>query len=102
MKRKILIAVTTSIALTILPQIAFALSLGEAIGISAGLYLLKKVNENSRHHFVKPQKEYRRGLEDGFNHVKYDNPRNSSKYNQGYIEGNRRFGKGWVTPFTEK
>jgi hypothetical protein len=39
---------------------------------------------------VPPQQEYYRGVQDGMNGAKYDNPRNSPDYDRGYEEGAKR------------
>ncbi len=56
-------------------------------------------NNRQRYRYVPPEQEYRRGLEDGFNLARYDNPRNSPDYDRGYTEGRRRLAQGWASPF---
>ncbi len=79
----------------------YALSFGEVLGIGAGAILIDRAinNNRDRHQFRSPEEEYRRGLEDGFNLARYDNPRNSGDYDRGFNEGRRRAANGWRTPF---
>lgn len=99
-KSLIILAATTA-ALSVLPTPAKALSFGEALGIGAGVYLINQAvqNSNDRHRFVPPEQEYRRGLEDGFNFARYDNPRNSGDYDRGFTQGRERASAGWRSPF---
>jgi hypothetical protein len=93
--------ILTAIFLTINPNYAKALTFGEAVGIGAGALLINRVvqdNNNQRYRFVPPEQEFQRGLEDGFNFARYDNPRNSRDYDDGFIEGRRRRESGWTSP----
>lgn len=84
----------------VFPTVTKALSFGEAIGIGAGVILIDQAIDNNRqrHRYVPPRQEYDRGLEDGYNNARYDNPRNSSDYNNGYTQGRSRYAQGWRTP----
>jgi hypothetical protein len=87
--------------LTINTNYARALTFGEAVGIGAGALLINRVvqdNNRQRYRFVPPEQEFQRGLEDGFNFARYDNPRNSRDYDDGFIEGRRRRESGWASP----
>ena len=81
---------------------AIALTFGEALGVGAGVLLLDKAinSNNDRYNYRPPEQEYRRGLEDGYNRVRYDNPRNSGDYDKGYTDGGRRRANGWTSPFS--
>lgn len=81
----------------------FALTFGEALGVGAGVLLIDRAinNNNNRFQYRSPEQEYRRGLEDGFNLARYDNPRNSGDYDRGYTEGRRRAAAGWRSPFSK-
>jgi hypothetical protein len=89
----------TALALTITSLVAFsapakALTFGEALGVGAATVIIDraiqrgKVDESTR--YVSPDREYYRGVEDGANGARYDNPRNSIDYDQGYQEGIRK------------
>jgi hypothetical protein len=84
-----------------LAQPALSLSFGEALGVGAGILLLDKAigNNQQRYQYRSPQEEYRRGLEDGYNGARYDNPRDSSNYDRGYTQGRQRARAGWRSPF---
>jgi len=64
------------------------------VGATAGTVLIingaKQSSEASRAAPASPQQEYYRGVEDGTNRVKYDNPRNSPDYDEGYQVGLKR------------
>lgn len=96
-----LVLFATTAILSSFPSVAKALTFGEALGVGAGVILLDRAidNRQQRHRFVPPEQEFRRGLEDGFNGARYDNPRNSRDYDDGFIEGSRRFRDGWRSPF---
>jgi hypothetical protein len=93
--------VTTAI-LSTFPSVARALTFGEALGVGAGLILIDKAVEGNqqRYRYAPPEEEYRRGLEDGYNRVRYDNPRNSREYDDGFTEGRQRSYNGWSSPFS--
>lgn len=69
-----------------------ALTWAEALGIGAGALIIHEVSKGGNRQPPSPQQEYNRGLQDGRNHVKYDNPRNSYDYDRGYEEGLASFG----------
>jgi hypothetical protein len=94
----------SSAVLTIAPQKAEALSFGEALGIGAGALLIQQTvqNNRTRYRFVPPEQEFQRGLEDGFNLARYDNPRDSGDYDRGFNEGRRRRADGWISPTTRR
>lgn len=94
----------SSTVLAIAPHRAEALSFGEALGIGAGALLIQQTvqNNRTRYRFVPPEEEFRRGLEDGFNLARYDNPRTSGDYNRGFVEGRRRRADGWISPTTRR
>lgn len=91
---------TTAIVGMISPSVV-ALTFGEALGIGAGAIILDRaINSNQdRYQYRSPEQEYRRGLEDGFNRARYDNPRNSRDYDNGYTQGRQRANSGWSSPF---
>ncbi len=104
--KKTLTAILATIVVTPAILIPFstpakALSFGEALGIGAGAVLINQTinNNRQRYRFVPPEQEHRRGLEDGFNRARYDNPRDSGDYDRGFIEGRRRANAGWRSPF---
>lgn len=92
-KQPIFFTLTTLILLTALPLPVFALSFGEVLGIGTGVLILDRVRRNNedarrdRYTPKPPQEEYFRGVRDGVEGLKYDNPRNSIDYDQGYQEG---------------
>jgi hypothetical protein len=63
------------------------------LGIGAGAATGIIINNNTkrstedRYKPVPPEQEYYRGVQDGVNGEKYDNPRNSSDYDKGYEDG---------------
>jgi hypothetical protein len=96
-----IVVILTAIFLTSSANYAKALTFGEALGIGAGAVLIDRAvrnNNNQRYRFVPPEQEFQRGLEDGFNFARYDNPRNSRDYDDGFIEGRRRRESGWASP----
>lgn len=107
MSKKLAISLTALTATTsllgVLPNSAEALSFGEALGIGAGIVILDKAIDNNqqRYQYRSPQQERNRGLEDGYNRVRYDNPRDSGDYDRGYTEGRRRAERGWRSPFSQ-
>ena len=98
MKTMTAIALAAATTLTTLhslsqPAIAswgdFFLGVGAATG--AGIIINNNQKaEAQRYGYASPQQEYYRGVEDGANRAKYDNPRNSPDYDRGYREGLRR------------
>lgn len=60
------------------------------IGATAGVSAIINNNQENRYRPVPPKEEYYRGVQDGVNGNKYDNPRNSSDYDTGYEEGLQR------------
>ena len=79
-----------------LPQTAKALSFGEVLGIGAGVFVVDQVIRNNnnaardRYTPRSPQEEFFRGVQDGRNGARYDNPRNSRDYDDGFNEGLRQ------------
>ena len=66
----------------------FLLGVGATLGVGA---LVKSGrDERDRYRPVPPEQEYYRGVEDGTNGAKYDNPRDSPDYDRGYQVGARR------------
>jgi hypothetical protein len=62
-------------------------------GVGAGSTLLLQNNRRAaqeRYRPVSPDDEFFRGLTDGINGARYDNPRNSRDYDRGFQEGLRR------------
>ncbi|GCE58840.1 hypothetical protein [Microcystis aeruginosa] len=92
--------ILTTTLLTININYARSLTFGEAVGIGAGALLINRAVQDNRqrYRFVPPEQEFQRGLEDGFNFARYDNPRNSRDYDDGFIEGRRRRESGWSSP----
>ena len=97
MKKITAISLTTTTLLTTLSIFSppakanfgdFLLGVGTAVGVGA----IIDSNRQSRDRYrpVPPEQEYYRGVEDGTNGVKYDNPRSSPDYDRGYREGARR------------
>jgi hypothetical protein len=86
-------ALTTTTALSAFTKPAKAISVGEALGIAAGGaaagILINNQVKAHHHSYQPPQAEYDRGLRDGEERLKYDNPRHSSAYDQGYENGIR-------------
>lgn len=62
------------------------LGAGAAIGAEA----IINSGKNDEGRPVSPQQEYYRGVQDGTNGAKYDNPRASADYDKGYEDGLRR------------
>jgi hypothetical protein len=88
-------ATILSIALSSFPRPAraswgdFFLGVGAAVGIGA-IAESNRQAEAERYRPVPPKQEYYRGLEDGMNGARYDNPRRSPDYDRGYEVGARR------------
>ena len=68
----------------------FMLGVGATVGVGAIVNSVQRSNEANRNRPVSPQDEYFRGLQDGINGAKYDNPRNSPDYDRGFKEGAQR------------
>ncbi len=63
------------------------------VGVAAGAGAIIRNNNRAaqeRYRPVPPEQEYYRGVEDGTNGVRYDNPRNSPDYDRGYRVGSQR------------
>ncbi|MEB3310561.1 MAG: hypothetical protein VKJ02_10030 [Snowella sp.] len=67
----------------------FFLGVGAAVGVGAIVNSAQRA-EAQRYAPVPPEQEYFRGLQDGINGARYDNPRNSPDYDRGFEEGVRR------------
>jgi len=78
-----------------------AASLGTVLGLAAGgaaagIIIDRNIKaEHDRYAYHSPEVEYDRGLQDGEQRVKYDNPRNSDAYDRGYDKG-MRLSRGWL------
>lgn len=62
-------------------------------GVGAGSALLIQNNRRAAQERYRPasaEDEFFRGLQDGINGARYDNPRNSRDYDRGFQEGLRR------------
>lgn len=68
----------------------FMLGVGATVGVGAIIKGVQRSNEANRYRPVSPEDEYFRGLQDGINGARYDNPRNSRDYDRGFQEGVRR------------
>ena len=69
----------------------FLLGVGATVGVGA---LIKSgQDDRDRYRPVPPEQEYYRGVEDGTNGAKYDNPRSSPDYDRGYRVGAKRRGR---------
>lgn len=66
----------------------FMLGVGTAVGVGAIIQSNQRANRE-RYGPATPQEEYFRGRQDGFNGLRYDNPRNSIDYDRGFQEGLR-------------
>lgn len=98
MKSKILTIAT--IATTVITGMTFSMKPAQAsfgdfmlgVGAAAGVGAIIRGNQRAtqeRYGPSTPQEEYFRGRQDGFNGLRYDNPRNSSDYSRGFNEGLR-------------
>ena len=87
--------------LGLLSPVVKALSFGEAVGIGAGAVLINNaVQRNQRNNKGRnPEAEFNRGVQDGFHRARYDNPRNSRDYSEGFDKGVQRRQDGWRGPF---
>lgn len=65
----------------------FLLGAGVAAGVSAIIDSNARRDIKEQYKSVSPQEEYYRGVQDGINGAKYDNPRNSADYDEGYQKG---------------
>jgi hypothetical protein len=94
--KKILTILTTlsTVSLFAMPARAdfgdFLLGVGVTAGAAVVVNSSKQANDASRAAPATPQQEYYRGVEDGTNRAKYDNPRNSPDYDKGYKVGLKR------------
>ncbi len=90
-----LTALTALSSVCLFPQTAranfgdFLLGVGAGAGASILINNSRRDAEN-RYRPVSPQQEFSRGLQDGINGARYDNPRNSYDYDKGFQEGIRR------------
>ncbi|BAQ65468.1 hypothetical protein [Geminocystis sp. NIES-3709] len=66
----------------------FMLGVGAAVGVGAIVQSNQRAAQE-RYGPATPQEEYFRGRQDGFNGLRYDNPRNSRDYDRGFQEGLR-------------
>ena len=66
----------------------FMLGVGAAAGVGAIIRNNQRAAQE-RYGPSTPQEEYFRGRQDGFNGLRYDNPRNSPDYTRGFQEGLR-------------
>jgi len=98
MKKILSIGLTTVTTLTALTSYSSSAQagfgeflLGTGVGVGSTLLIQnnRRAAEN-RYRPVSPEEEFFRGLTDGTNGVRYDNPRNSSDYDRGFQEGLRR------------
>ncbi|WP_017294499.1 hypothetical protein [Geminocystis herdmanii] len=84
--------VITGITFSVKPAQAsfgdFMLGVGAATGVGAIIRSNQRATQE-RYGPSTPQEEYFRGRQDGFNGLRYDNPRNSSDYSRGFNEGLR-------------
>ena len=67
----------------------FLLGVGATIGVGA-IIEGNRADAERRYRPVPPEQEDFRGIQDGTNGAKYDNPRNSLDYERGEQEGLRR------------
>lgn len=85
--------IATNLALFSTPAQAswgdFFLGVGAAVGVGAIVNSNQRAQAD-RYRPVPPEQEYWRGVEDGMNGARYDNPRNSPDYDRGFQEGMRR------------
>ncbi|MEB3226977.1 MAG: hypothetical protein VKJ27_01215 [Synechocystis sp.] len=94
---KVLTAIASAVTVSSLvapPALAsfgdFMLGVGATVGVGAIVNSVQRSNEANRNRPVSPKDEYFRGLQDGINGARYDNPRNSVDYDRGFQEGARR------------
>ncbi|WP_036484086.1 hypothetical protein [Myxosarcina sp. GI1] len=100
MNKATLIGLTTlTVGIVSLPSPARAdfgdVMLGVGVGAATGL-VINKNNQRAtedRYKSVPPEQEYYRGVQDGVNGERYDNPRNSSDYDKGYDDGLKKRGQ---------
>lgn len=86
-----LTGLTTLTALYAFPVPANA-SFGDVLlgaGAAIGAKAIIDSNNNDERRPASPEQEYYRGVQDGTNGAKYDNPRASADYDRGYEEGLR-------------
>lgn len=102
MKRITALSLTTALTLGSLPFFSrpaqaswgdFFLGVGTAVGVGAIVNSAQRSNAQ-RYAPVPPEQEFFRGVQDGINGARYDNPRNSPDYDRGFEEGIRRRNSG--------
>jgi len=95
------VAAISLLLMGLFPPVVRALSFGEAVGIGAGAVLINNAvqrgQRNNRNN--NPEAEFNRGVQDGFKRARYDNPRNSRDYDEGFNLGVERRQLGWSGPF---
>ncbi|HHP7232944.1 MAG TPA: hypothetical protein ACFCUY_19080 [Xenococcaceae cyanobacterium] len=108
-KLKIISSTVLTVGMTISMPTPARADFGDVmLGIGAGAATSIIINSNNRrateerYKPVPPEQEYYRGVQDGINGAKYDNPRNSSDYDKGYQEGLDRSSKESSVPLLEK
>ncbi len=88
----IVVTATTVMTFSIKPAQAsfgdFMLGVGATAGVGAIIRSNQRATQE-RYGPATPQQEYFRGRQDGFNGLRYDNPRNSFDYSKGFDEGLR-------------
>ncbi|MGI0481519.1 hypothetical protein ACN4EE_12095 [Geminocystis sp. CENA526] len=88
----ILTAILTTMTTSVKPAQAsfgdFMLGVGTAAGVGAIIRGNQRATQE-RYGPATPEQEYFRGRQDGFNGLRYDNPRNSVDYSRGFNEGLR-------------
>jgi len=98
MKRITVISLASVVAFSSLPFFArpaqsswgdFFLGVGAGVGTSAIVNSNRRAQEQ-RYAPASPDQEFFRGVQDGLNGARYDNPRNSPDYDRGFEEGVRR------------
>lgn len=63
------------------------LGVGVGVATTSVIHSNNKQATEDRYKPVPPEQEYYRGVQDGVNGEKYDNPRDSSDYDKGYDDG---------------
>lgn len=97
MKKMTAISLTTLTSLAALSGFAAPASanfgsfmLGTGVGAGSAILINNSQNQRrQRYAPVSSDQEFARGRQDGANGARYDNPRNSSAYTQGFQEGVR-------------
>ncbi len=94
--KKILTILTTLSTVTLLATPAkasfgdFLLGAGVATGAALIINSNNRADAASRAPAPTPEQEFYRGVQDGTNRARYDNPRNSSDYDRGFKVGLQR------------